>query len=164
MRPLLRLLGKCELTVDGVSSVSHHVKRVRHNQKSNRNVFLRGRTRRSPPTRRICFDKRHRLSRTDHVAVVSYRPGEIGTHTMHLPGKRAIKHACMQNYVTQIDSMRAGRRLCPPAKVNSNYAALRRRRSAIPASAPPPVSNRAMEPGSGATFEPGFETRMLLLV
>jgi len=32
----------------------------------------------------------------------------------------------------------------------------------MPMSAAPPVSARAKEPGSGATFEPGFETRMLL--
>ena len=33
----------------------------------------------------------------------------------------------------------------------------------MPRSAAPPVSARAKEPGSGATLEPGFETRMLLL-
>jgi hypothetical protein len=34
----------------------------------------------------------------------------------------------------------------------------------MPMSAAPPVSARAKEQGSGATFEPGFETRMLLFV
>ena len=33
----------------------------------------------------------------------------------------------------------------------------------MPRSAAPPVSARAKEPGSGATFELGFETQMLLL-
>ena len=33
----------------------------------------------------------------------------------------------------------------------------------MPRSAAPPVSARAKEPGSGATFELGFETRILLL-
>ena len=34
----------------------------------------------------------------------------------------------------------------------------------MPTSATPPVSARAKEPGSGATFEPEFETRMLVLI
>jgi hypothetical protein len=41
---------------------------MRHyHSKSNRYVFLCGRTRRSAPTRRICFKKRHHHSRNERL-------------------------------------------------------------------------------------------------
>ena len=121
-QPKREVVGICVTTGDLGTHGMHpprkrspHLQRVTHYRyKSNRYVFLCGRTQRSAPTRRICFNKRHHHSRTDQKTVVSQHPATSArTGCIH----RASGHALIDNTAhtrtSQSRRARTGAFACP---------------------------------------------------